>query len=382
MARRFAFALVVLAVVVSAQWPNEPPPDFQVWVAADAVADKGGDPYDMHALNSELQSDPEYGRYWQEDPDQFVVRFFNPPMWLSMLQSVGFSAALMSFAGIGLLAGSITYLGRDVDQQTFAGYVIVGATIILSPMSRSTIAFGQTGFVLAGLIGLRLALLDRSTEGIPLALLSFKPHLALAAALPALCRRTDTLLRRLIPPALLLLGLTAALYGLSPFANWVEAVITDDGSIIPIDDMTLRTFSTRWPLPAHFSPITLLVAMVAVVVVSRRDKHVDPASLVLFSLALVAFMSGHGFVHDWLWIMLIPVVFGWTLARSLVGVVVIVGVHSATFAINLDPPYPVISSPSVVALLVLGYLSYELFFGDPEPVVRPQLATTSAEFTR
>lgn len=363
---RFIGAFLVLFLVVVAQWPDEPPPDFQAWLAASEVAADGQNPYEGEALNAELQSDPAYGGYWQDAPDEYVMRFFNPPMWLAILAAMAFDPLVMSAVGVALVAGSMSYLSRGVESVTFVGYVIVGAAVSCSPIGLSTVAFGQTGLLLAGLLGLRLSLLDRGLEGIPLALLSFKPHLALAAALPALAKHPRTLLLRLTPPAVLLVLASVALFGVSMFVWWVQATGSDHGSVVPVVDMTLRTLFPRWPLPSYLSVPMVLLAAVIIVVISLRTTSAKPATLVLLSVAFMTFLSGHGFEHDWVWMMLIPVVHRWSIVQSVVGAIGLIAVHSLTFATNPVEPYPLIWSPGIAALAVIGYLAFELLRPDSD----------------
>lgn len=356
---RLLFAVALLGVVYALRWANPPLPDFQVWVGADALAGTGVNPYDIDALNTELASDPEYGPWWQDEPERFRVRFFNPPMWLAILWIGQFSPFLVSFAGLVMIAGSLVALSRPVDDKTFAGYVLATAVVLLSPLANSSFSFGQTGLLLAGLVGVRLVLADQHAEGVPVALLSFKPHIALAAFLPSLISKPGAALQRLLPPAVLVMVLTVLLYGTEIVQWWVEALAADDGTIRPIDDMTLRTLSQRWPLPAEWSLFTLAAAFVVIVAVAQKLRTADRAVLTLFSIALAVFLSGHAFVHDWLWMVFIPVVKRWDLTRSVVGVLAVVVVDSLTRG-TVTQPYAIVSSPSVVALAIVLYLGVDL----------------------
>ena len=356
---RLLFALAMLGAVFALRWVNPPLPDFQVWAAADALAGGGANPYDTDALNAELASDAQYGPWWQDEPERFRVRFFNPPMWLAILWLVQFSPFVMSFAGLLMIAGSLVALSRPADNKTFAGYVLVTAVLLLSPLADATFSFGQVGLFLAGLVGVRLVLMDRVAEGVPLALLSFKPHIALAAFIPSLMSKSSTALQRLIPPAVALLVLTVLLYGVDLFRWWVEAFVEDDGSIIPIDDLTLRTLSQRWPLPIEWSVFTLVAAFIIIVGIARRFRDADRLTLTLFSIALTVFLSGHAFAHDWLWMMFVPVVKRWDLTRSVVGALAVVVVDSLTRG-TVTPPFAIVSSPSVAALAIVVYLGVDI----------------------
>ena len=362
LALRCVIAVVVLAAVMLVQWPfGAPPPDFQAWVAADAVAASDGNPYDTDSLNAELRSDAEtYGEIWQDDSGRFRMKFFHPPTWLALLTVLGFTPVAMSIAGVTALAVSVAYVSRDQEMVTFIGYVLAAAMVLLAPFSTSTIHFGQSGLLLAGLVGARIALARTPLEGTPLALLSFKPHIAFVTALPALIRHPRVTLQRLVPAALVVLAATAALYGVDIFGDFVRAVLGNDDSILANDDMTLRTLSPRWPLPASMNMATLVLAVGAVAVATRRWQGADAGTLVLFSLAVVVFLSGHGFEHDWLWVVLVPVVHRWNLVTTVAATAGFVVAHALTFATTFSLPLPMISSPSLVAVAVIGYLGWEL----------------------
>lgn len=356
---RLLLTLTCLLGVFALHGRPSTPPDFQVWLAADAVANAGENPYDIERLNEELRSDPSYGSIWQDSPERFRMRFFNPPTWLTLLRSIALSPLLMMVAGIATLGGSLVVLSRGADDQTFVGYLFVCALVLVSPLSMSTYAFGQTGLLLAGLLGVRLVGLGRLREGMPLALLSFKPHIALAAALPAMIRRPTSVLAGLFIPALLVVAATALLYGPGLFGEWIGAVVLGDHSILPLDDMTLRTLSPRWPLPASLNLLTVLLSLVVIGAVSHWGSA-DPALMVLFSVALTIFLSGHGFAHDWLWIVFIPAVCTWTIRRCCIATLGILLLYLVNYDVEGLTELPVVSSPSLVAAIIVGYLSFEV----------------------
>ncbi len=359
---RFVFATALLALALAIQWPGgSPPPDFQVWVAADVVAEAGGNPYDTEALNAELRSDAEaYGEVWQDQSGRFTVKFFNPPTWLALLKIVGFSPLTMSVVGIAALSASLTWISREADNITFAGYICVPALLLLAPFSTSTRLFGQSGLLLAGLVGIRLALSRTSAEGIPLALLSFKPHIAFAAALPALMSRPKLTLQRLVPAAVVVVVFTSVLYGFGLFSWFVTSVVGGADGLEVIDDMTLRTFSPRLPLPSGLNMVTLAVALGIIAVLAQRKPQLDLGTLTLFSLALTIFFSGHGFEHDWLWVAIIPAAHRWNLLTSAAATMGFVVLHSLTFATSFSQPWPLVSTPSLAAIVVVGYLGWQL----------------------
>ena len=384
---RCLLATAVFVLIFALRWDfSSPPPDFQAWSAADALSRFGANPYDADVLNAELSSDRSYGPTWQgDDAELFRMHFFNPPTWLVVLRALGTSAAAMSMVGAMLVAGSMVALDRNRPFATFAAHLAGAAIIVLSDIGTSTLQFGQTGLFLAGLVGLRLALVqagDPSARGagVPVALLSFKPHIAVAALLPQLITTPARALRDAALPSALLLVATVILIGPRSFGHWIEATLRSE-AIPPFDDMTLRTLIPGWPLPETLNIPLLVVAFVVVAFTTRRWSAANSGLLMLWSIAITIVLSGHGFEHDWLWLVFVPIVCNWG-AKATLGVAALVSLlHGVGFTTSPDH-IATLSTTSMVALAATAYLAWSCYnasrLSEVESDLVPQRATAIA----
>lgn len=324
--------------------------DFRVWSTADILLDEGLNPYDSATMNDRLllRFPPSPG----EDVDP--LHFFNPPTWITQLRLMGVSAFVMSLLGGTALFGSILVLAKDAGLERTLGYLFGTSYFLYLVPSMTTFRLGQTGFFLAGLVGIRLVLIGSRIGGVPVALLSFKPHLALASGLPALMSRSRV--RLAVGTAITFIGLVALQLtqdGLSPWTWWADS-LSESRSFGTLTDMSFRTVSRHVDLHAAAGIPSLIVAVVVVTALSIRWRAGDQRILTLMSLALVAYLSGHAFVHDWLWLTLVPVVCRWTVPRTLILAIVYGSVHTyfhnqPVFATHVGPK-------SLLALAACIYL--------------------------
>ncbi len=317
---RVLAALACLVVAFSLRWDSSLDHfDFQVWRAAETIVDRGGDPYDSSVLNLELHENPQtYGDHWTVDgwETRRRMHLFNPPSWLLELRLLGATALTMSLVGAVLTYGSIVALSRRQPTRQVLGHLGAATYVFVFAQSATTFRFGQTGFLLSGLVGVGLVLAERRSEGVAAAGLSFKPHIAAAALIPALATVDHKQRTELVVPTVVLLAATALLYPVGLWRSWIDALFDGDKPV-GSDDMSFRTLSTRFDLAPSLSTFTLALALAASVAMAMRWRRADPRLLRLASLAVVIYLSGHAFGHDWLWIVFIPVVGRWTLLPSL-----------------------------------------------------------------
>lgn len=322
---RIACAFGLLLALFLARWDFDIDHfDFRVWSTADVLLDEGLNPYDSEVMNERL-----LGRFPPlpgEDVDP--LHFFNPPTWITQLRLIGVSAFVMSLVGGVALFGSILVLAKDAGFERTLGYLFGTSYFLYLVPSMTTFRLGQTGFFLAGLVGLRLVLIGSRIGGVPVALLSFKPHLALASGFSELA--SSTRLRLAAGTAatfLALLALQLTQDGLSPWSWWAGS-LGESRSFGRLTDMSFRTISRHLDLHSAAGLPSLVAGIVGATVLSIRWKAADQRLLTLMSLALVAYLSGHAFVHDWLWLTLVPVVCRWTVLRTLTVAIVYATVYT------------------------------------------------------
>ena len=111
--------------------------------------------------------------------------------------------------------------------------------------------------------------------------------------------------------------------------------------------MTIRTLFPGSPLPDELNLPMLALAVLAVGWTSWRWARADPALLTLWSVSLTIISSGHGFEHDWLWLVFVPVVLRWHVLPTLLVVSIVSLIHGAGFTTT-------VADRSVVATLLVA----------------------------
>lgn len=310
---RVIVAAVLLVALFTVRWDTSLRHfDFQTWTAADAVLAADGNPYDSTELNAELADNPNvYGPHWANaDDDELDLHLLNPPSWLAELRLLGMSAFVMTAAGALALYASIVALSRREPFINALAYLGTTTLFLYLSPSATTFRFGQTGLLLAGMVGVRVLWAECGSAGTPAVVMSFKPHLALAAAFPDALRSPVRFLRSAALPAAVLFGYSAILFGVSPWFDWLRglAVERDQGNTT---DMSIRTLFPKFAPTSELGIWGIALALGAVIAIVLRWKATPPAVTVLTAIAVMAFFSGHAFAHDWLWLPLIPVVLRW-----------------------------------------------------------------------
>ncbi|NNC78580.1 MAG: DUF2029 domain-containing protein [Acidimicrobiales bacterium] len=369
LALRVVVAGLLIAGLFAIRWDHSLQHfDFQTWTASDAVLAADDNPYDSVELNAELAGNPDiYGPHWATaDDNTFDLHLLNPPSWLAQLRLLGMSAFVMSAVGALALYGSIVALSRRDPFIHALAYL--GTTTLFLYLSPSATSFrlGQTGLLLAGLVGVRLVWAECGSAGTSVALLSFKPHLALAAAAPDIVRSPLRFARSLAVPATLLVGYSIVLYGVDPWFDWLRelTVSRNQGNTT---DMSIRTLFPDFGVTSSLGLWGMAVAVIAIVAVTLRWRDTPPAVTALAALALMAFLSGHAFSHDWLWMVLVPVVMKWRPLPTLIVGFTAGAIYTMYSDVSLDEI--TINPKSLLGLSVVIYLVAMTATQGPEPAV-------------
>lgn len=379
---RAIVAGVLLIALFSLRWDSSLRHfDFQTWVAADAVLETDGNPYDSAELNTELATNPDvYGPHWANaDADEVELHLLNPPSWLAELRLLGMSAFVMSAAGALALYASIVALSRREPLINALSYLGTTTLFLYLSPSATTFRFGQTGLLLAGLIGVRVLWVECG-GGTPAVLMSFKPHLALAAAFPDALRSPVRFLRSAALPAVLLLGYSVVLYGASPWFDWLRGLTVerDQGNTT---DMSIRTLFPDFAPTSELGVWGIAVAFVAIAVITVRWKAAPPALTVLTAIAIMAFLSGHAFAHDWLWLPLVPLVLRWGPITTFITGFTFGAIYTVYADVRLDEiavnPKALLGLATVVFLVAMTATRGDEAEIKPQPQAAP-LANTNA----
>lgn len=322
--------------------------DWQVWEAAVNMVANDANPYDARALNDELQANPEvYGDIF--DDENFFMFLANPPTWLTLVKGLGTSALAVALVGALCLYGSIVAL--MFDRPMFDFLMAILATTMFSMLSPAATSFlyGQPGFFIAGMVGLQLLALGSPLTGVPAALLAGKPHIAFGAGIVDLVRDPKSVLTRVTLPYGLLVLATTALFGPRIWEWFFSGLISGNQSPqTSLPDMSLGTLSSAIPWRS-LGLGGVMAALAASAAVSWWCRKKDPAAALFASLALVVYLSGHAFFHDWMWLPLVPIALRW---NPLATGVSIVGVGMA-MTVSQDLPY---GAQSLVGLVVTAGL--------------------------
>lgn len=151
----------------------------------------------------------------------FMPWTYPPPFTLAMegLATLPIGVAFLLFA----TASCAFYLWV---LRRIAGPWLPGTAAAVAPAIILNLGTGQNGFLIAGLIGaFLLAFRDnRRLAGLPLGLLIIKPHLAVAVGLLVLMRRRWSVAVIAGAVATALLAISTAVYGLSIWSDFRDAV--------------------------------------------------------------------------------------------------------------------------------------------------------------
>jgi hypothetical protein len=332
-ALRFGFAAALVAALFAVRWdPSLDHFDFRAWRGAASLLDEGANPYDSSLLNAAMNPLPGDASL---EPSGKDLHLFNPPTWITELRLLNVSALVMSLSGAIALFASLVVLAKDSARQEVAAYLIGAFMFLDLTPSVSTFRLGQTGLLLAGLIGLRLLAVGTRVGGVPVALLSFKPHLALASGIAELLDRPRRLLLSIATAIGALVGLQLIQDGVDPWFWWAD-VLREEQSFGTLTDMSIRTLSPYLPWSGPIGFLWLGIGLGAATIVARVWRLADARLLILASLATIAYFSGHAFSHDWLWLPLVPVVCRWRPITTLSTAFGFSVVHTLAFDMRID----------------------------------------------
>jgi hypothetical protein len=164
--------------------------------------------------------------------------FVYPPTYLFFTYPLGSMPYVAAFAA-WTLATLLLYLG--------AIYLIVPRPIaILAALSPFPVFFnfflGQNGFLLAGLMGLSLVLMERRPRlsGIVLGLLTFKPQIGVLFPFALLVSRKWRVVVSAITTSLALIVASLVVFGYQGWSSFIHALADRGSSLSPISQEPMR----------------------------------------------------------------------------------------------------------------------------------------------
>jgi hypothetical protein len=226
--------------------------------------------------------------------------FVYPPTYLFFTYPLGLMPYVVAFAAWTVVT-LLLYL--------VAIYLIVPRPIVilvaLSPFPVFFNVFlGQNGFLLAGLMGLSLALMERRPQlsGVLLGLLTFKPQIGILFPFALLVSRKWRVVISAVATSLVLIVTSAVVFGYRAWPYFIHALVDRGPSLGPISQVSMRLESVYGFLwLAGISPpiawaIQLAVAVALTAVVCWIWTRPLPDSLKAAALCSAAAMATP-FVH-------------------------------------------------------------------------------------
>ncbi len=202
--------------------------DFTAFYLYGKVADAGYDyylPENFHLVYNTLTLPPLPYREFVEE----VVNagFLYPPPTILLFAPLGFlsyNTALITWTIFNLFfAIGCIYLAYDLFFKKYKlnGLMLVTMLFFLLSPVRQTISFSQTNFILFFLLLLMYKYSDRKFAGILLALAVFTKPYVIVFGLFFLLRKQWKTISYFIISSLVLVGITALLFGVKPFISYI-----------------------------------------------------------------------------------------------------------------------------------------------------------------
>ncbi len=309
---------VVLAILAGAGVVKLPPRDFVEYWAAGDVLIRGGNPYDVNALNASLH------QALGDDPFHLTM-MWNPPWTLPL--TVPFALLPIRLAHVLWVAGQLTLVLISVRKlsRVYPGLERVDALMriaaLLFPPTLFLMMFGQIGGVcLFGVAGF-LYWHERERPipaGMCLALTAIKPHLLFAFGLflileAIVSRRTRIAVLAGIA-TLAVAGAIAALINPQVYSDYMTALAAPPGTAgyvtvrewrLPVFGFWLRMWVDPQRFWIQFVPMAVVAASVPLIWWRTRKRFTWPRiTPVLVLLSLLAAPYG-GWLFD-LVLLLVP----------------------------------------------------------------------------
>jgi hypothetical protein len=164
--------------------------------------------------------------------------FVYPPTYLFFTYPLGLMPYVAAFAAWTVVT-LLLYLG--------AIYLIVPRPIaLLAALSTYPVFFnfflGQNGFLLAGLMGLSLALMERRPRlsGILLGLLTFKPQIGILFPFALLVSRNWRVIVSATATSVVLIVASIVVFGYQGWPSFIHALVDRESSLSPISQESMR----------------------------------------------------------------------------------------------------------------------------------------------
>lgn len=268
--------------------------DFVVYWSAARLAEQGRpeDVYDVREL-------------WAEEkrlvPNSEAFPWHYPPQFLLVLRpfaALPYWAALATWTILGLGA-----VGMAVYATGARGWATPAVSLLAVGVN---VAFGQNGMFTGAILGGGLALLDSrpGVAGALLGLLTYKPHFAPLIFIILLATRQWLALSSAVLSAVLLAGLSLAVFGLDTWHAYIDDlrvaadVLYEPGAWEKMPSLTATLMLLDVPRPAtQVAQVLWSLVVVAVVVQAWRSESAAPVRNAA-ALAGVFTASPYVFVYD------------------------------------------------------------------------------------
>lgn len=290
--------------------------DFDAFDAAHEIFKRGDNPYGPGAVDAELMTGGErYSGDFVVYPGGQPRLFFNPPLWLSMLTTIGFSSNVLVVGGAFLTGVASTVLHRPggVPIAVYPAVFFLWDRLFL----WANAGFGQTGYLVsAAMLGSVVAVRAERPAfgGLSAALLSFKPHIWFAQLVGGSHAGRSVPMWQFLTSCLIGLASIGHL-GWEIWQRYITSVL-QASSDLPTNQSL--TFTVIAPIFAQ-GPAVLLIGLAVVIGVIwlARNQNLSFEAKWILTVALLMMSSTHAFWHDWAWLIAVPILLRWRLLAAM-----------------------------------------------------------------
>ncbi len=234
---------------------------------------------------------------------RFFMPYTYPPPFTLIADAlarlpIGTAYALFALASFGLYLAVL---------RRIAGEGLLLVLLVLIPTIMLNLRTGQTGFLVAGLVGaFLLAWRDnKAVAGLPLGLLIIKPHLAVGAALLALFGRRWDVVGIATGVVAAAAGLATIVYGLGVWSAFLGAV-REAGAFLAAGHYPMYRMSSAYaflltiglPAPAALATHFALAAVAAGLLIWTALARIDFRHRAALVCMLSLFVSPYNYDYD------------------------------------------------------------------------------------
>jgi hypothetical protein len=348
--------------------------DFDAFDAADELAARGEDPYELEAIDSELASGGErYNEDFVTYPDTQSRLYFNPPLWLTMLTLVGFSSNALVVGGAFATGAAlaVVHRGQPLPLLVIPSVFFLWDRIFL----WANAGFGQTGYLVsAAMLWSLIAVRSSTPQSSPLAglaasLLSPKPHLWLAHLIGLASDKRTT--RSFNSPAgwqfgfSVLLGLASIAHlGPTLWASYIESLTGAELATPTLQSLTFTALAGF--MTSRIAILATLAVVAGVLVKLTRSSWMGFEAKWILIVGLMMMASTHAFWHDWAWMLGVPLLLRWRIGPALG---FYIAMPLASVVSNSGPAWVALSTFGVVVWSEWNAQTAETVSTDEQPQV-------------